>query len=118
MLVLDNRRAIVMGDAGNGVDADDLTITLDDDASTDLPDGATLESGTFRPANLSGADPFAAPAPVPNGNVALSTFNNADPDGKWRLFISDDFAGAGTTGTLSNGWKLEITAKVKKEKKD
>lgn len=116
MLTLGNRRALVMADAGNGTDVADLTITLDDQATDDLPDGAVLTSGTFRPANLTGADPFAAPAPVPNGNVNLSSFKGLKPDGEWRLFVHDD--ANGSTGVIDNGWELEITAKVKEDKKD
>jgi hypothetical protein len=37
MLVHGNRRAIVMGDAGGGADAENLTITLDDQAAQELP---------------------------------------------------------------------------------
>jgi hypothetical protein len=116
MLALGNKRALVMADAGNGVDVDNLTITLDDQADQDLPDGDQLESGTFRPANFAGNDPFAAPAPLPNGNVDLSTFKGLDPDGEWELFVHDD--ANGNTGSIDNGWELEITAKVKEDKKD
>jgi hypothetical protein len=114
MLAQGNRRAIVMGDAGGGDDAVNVTVTLDDQATDELPDGDALSSGTYRPANLGGVDPFPAPAPAPNANSALSTFNNARPDGQWRLFVHDDFNGF--TGEFAGGWKLEITAKVKKKK--
>jgi hypothetical protein len=118
MLVHENRSALVMADPGNGTDVSDLTITLDDEAGTDLPDGAVLTSGAFRPGNQTGADDFPAPAPVPNGNVALSTFDGANPDGQWQLFIHDD-AGF-DTGRITGGWELAITAKAKtaKEKAD
>lgn len=115
MLVHGGRSAVVMADAGNSTDVSGLTIVLDDEAVADLPDGVALTSGTFRPGNQSGADDFAAPAPVANGNVALSTFDGANADGEWRLFIHDD--AAGNTGQVSGGWKLEITAKVKLDKK-
>jgi hypothetical protein len=116
MLALGNRRALVLGDAGDATDATNINLTLDDDASQDLPDGDPLVGGAFRPANLFGADPFPAPAPALNGDVALSTFNGADPDGEWRLFVHDD-ANA-DTGSITGGWKLEITAKVKEDKQD
>lgn len=116
MLALGNRRAVVLSDAGNATDATNINLTLDDDASQDLPDGDPLVGGTFRPANLTGADPFPAPAPALNGDVALSTFNGENPDGEWRLFVHDD-ANA-DTGSITGGWKLEITAKVKDDKQD
>jgi hypothetical protein len=123
MLALGNRRATVMSDVGFNIDVDGLHLTLDDQAGVNLPDDGPLASGTFRPTNEEGTgedsaadDPFSAPAPVPNGNTALSTFNGAKPDGEWRLFIQDDYAN--DDGELANGWKLEITAKVKDKKKD
>jgi hypothetical protein len=114
MLVHGNRRALVMADPGNGTDVSDLTITLDDEAGADLPDGAVLTSGVFRPGNQTGSDDFPAPAPVPNGNVALATFDGTDPDGQWQLFIHDD--AAFETGRLTGGWELAITAKAKIDK--
>lgn len=116
MLVHDGASALVMGDPGNGTDVTDLTITLDDEATADLPNGAVLTSGTFRPGNQTGADPFSAPAPAPTGNTALTIFDGGDPDGAWQLYINDD--ANGNTGVVSGGWELELTAKVKQEKKD
>jgi hypothetical protein len=115
MLALGNRRAIVMGDAGGSFDAVNLNMTLDDQTTDGLPDENALSSGSYRPANLVGLDPFPAPAPAPNANHSLATFNNAKPDGEWRLFVHDDTNGS--TGEFANGWKLEITAKVKNDKK-
>jgi hypothetical protein len=108
--------AFVMGDPGNGTDVADLTITLDDEATTELPDGAVLTNGTFRPGNQTGADPFPAPAPIPTSNTALAIFDGLAPEGAWQLFINDD--AAGNTGSVSGGWELEITAKVQNEKKN
>jgi hypothetical protein len=120
MLVLGGRQATVLSDVGGGTDAVGLTLTLDDEAGTDLPDATALSSGTFRPANFVGSmetgDLFAAPAPSQNGNAALSTFNNAKPDGTWQLFVHDDANAA--VGNFAGGWTLEITAKVKEAKKD
>jgi hypothetical protein len=116
MLALGNRRSLLMADTGNATDVSGLTITLDDQASQDLQSGVELESGTFRPANLAGPDNFPAPAPVPNGNENLAAFNGLNPDGEWQLFINDDANAA--TGSIDNGWELEITAKVKEDKKD
>jgi hypothetical protein len=115
MLALGGRQATVLSDVGGSTDAVGLTLTLDDEAGTELPDASALSSGTFRPANFVGfmetGDVFAAPAPAQNGNVALSTFNNARPDGTWQLFVHDDFSL--DTGNIVGGWTLEITAKVK-----
>lgn len=115
LLVKGDQQALVMADAGSLVNVSGLTITLDDEAAEELQNGATLQSGTFRPANLSGGDAFPAPAPALNDNVALSTFDGLDPHGEWRLFVVDDVNG--DTGSIENGWSVEITAKVK-EKQD
>lgn len=113
----DGRRAIVMSDVGGGASVGGLTLALDDEAAASLPPNETLTSGTFRPANLesSRADAFPAPAPDLTQNVALSTFNGANPNGQWRLFVVDALSfGA---GEISEGWELEITARVKKNGK-
>jgi hypothetical protein len=116
MLALGNRRATVMSDAGGVNDLNGVTLTLDDQAAADLPNSDAIASGSFRPFNHVGNDPFPAPAPALNDNVALSSFNGLNPDGKWQLFVVDD--ANNNTGTISGGWELEITAKVKNEKKD
>jgi hypothetical protein len=122
MLVLGNRQATVMSDVGGGTDASNLTLTLDDQATTALPDTTALSSGAFQPANFIGqgevGDVFPAAAPAQNGAVALSTFNGANPGGQWQLFVNDDFNAS--SGSLAGGWSLQITAKVKeaREKKD
>jgi hypothetical protein len=122
MLALGNRRVTVMSDVGGNTDANALHITLDDQAAPGLPGAFALEAGTFRPSNRQGTgeadpadDPFSVPAPAPTTNFALSTFKNAKPDGPWRLFVHDD--SVFDTSELASGWKLEITAKVKKKKK-
>jgi hypothetical protein len=42
--------------------------------------------------------------------TALSTFDNLDPNGAWRLFIGDDTLAV--DGAISGGWELTITAEV------
>lgn len=116
MLIHNDASAFVMGDPGNGTDVTNLTVTLDDEANAELPDGAVLTSGAFRPGNQTGADPFPAPAPAPTANTALAVFDGLAPEGVWQLYINDD--AVGNSGSLSGGWELEITAKVKQEKKE
>ncbi len=121
MLVQGNRQATVMSDVGGNTDANNLTLTLDDQAAAPLPISSALSSGTFQPTNDIGfgevGDTFPAAAPLQNGGVALSAFNGANPDGQWQLFVNDDFNA--DSGSFAGGWSLQITAKVKeaKEKK-
>jgi len=108
----DNRQALVMSDVGQDSTDADIDLTLDDEAAAALPPpDEYLASGTFRPTNNVGfnADTFAAPAPAPNGNVALSGFDGADPNGTWQLWVMDN--GGGDYGDLES-WSLQITAEV------
>jgi hypothetical protein len=106
------RRALVMSDVGRIISVTNVDLTLDDEAAAPLP-GIDLASGTFRPTDLSSAgqppDTFDAPAPAPDGSVALSTFDGANPNGTWQLWVMDD--ASGDTGDL-RGWALRITAEV------
>jgi hypothetical protein len=99
-----------MSDVGRNADVAAIDLTLDDEAVAEMPDGQ-LNSGIFRPTNLDGSsDTFVAPAPAPDGNVALSVFDGADPNGTWRLWVmANEFA---LSGTFGGGWALRITAEV------
>ena len=106
------RQALLMSDVGSTTQVANINLTLDDEADSSLP-VSRLNSGDFRPTDLDQAgadlDTFDAPAPAPDGSVALSTFDGADPNGTWRLFVMDDVSGdAGAIG----GWALRITADV------
>jgi hypothetical protein len=113
------RRALVMSDVGNVGQGQedavvDLDLILDDEAGTPLPVSEQLSSGTFQPTNHlaagdTKADAFTAPAPAPDGSVALSTFDGADPNGTWQVWMMDDVGG--DKGTIAS-WALQITAEV------
>jgi hypothetical protein len=106
----DGRRALVMSDAADIAQATDVDLTLDDEAARPLP-LHELTSGTFRPTDFNTADNlFPAPAPTPNGTVALSAFDGTGPNGTWRLWVRDDTGG--DFGDIGGGWALEITAEV------
>jgi hypothetical protein len=115
----DGRRALVMSDVGGAsLGQEDAVVnidfTLDDEAAAPLPVSQRLSSGTFQPVNHPGpadtaADAFATPAPTPDGSVALSTFDGADPNGAWQVWVMDDVGG--DEGTIAS-WALQITAEV------
>jgi hypothetical protein len=98
--------AIIMSDVGGSSDVTGVNLTLKDAAATSLPDSAILTTGTFKPTNIGGGDVFAAPAPAPAGGSALSVFNGTDPNGTWRLFVTDQFTPDG--GAFANGWCVNI----------
>lgn len=117
MLVHRSRQATILSDAASGAAVVNIELTLDDQASENLPSpGDPLTSGTYRPANLGGPDSFPSPAPAQDANDSLSTFNGDKPDGIWRLYASDDVSGV-DPGVIAGGWELKITAKVTKKKK-
>ena len=108
----DGHRAIVLSDVGDDFKVTNVDLTLDDEAAASVPN-FDIVSGTFRPTDnslpSSPLDPFDAPAPAPDGSVALSTFDGADPNGTWQLWVMDD-----TTGEVGSirAWALRITGEV------
>jgi subtilisin-like proprotein convertase family protein len=106
------QKVMLMSDAGGGSNVNNLTLTFDDAAPTAVPDGSPLVGGTFRPANYEGTstDTFPAPAPGPPWSTVLAAFNGTNPNGTWRLFVRDDFAGL--SGRISGGWRLTIQTSV------
>lgn len=105
--------ALVMSDVGDvdDVDGEDIDLILDDEAAAFMPGSAEhLRSGTFRPTNIDRfADRFDQPAPTPDSNVALSTFDGTDPNDVWQLWVMDN--GGGDSGDIRN-WSVQITAEV------
>ncbi len=114
------RKMIIMSDAGSSTLATNLTITLDDDAASALPDGTGIASGTFKPSNYGTVqDPFPAPAPVgpyltpqTGGTDTLtSAFTGAaggDPNGTWSLYVVDD--ANLDSGNINGGWEIALTS--------
>src|SRR5215213_2965256 len=98
----------VFSGRGNTIAAPGVTITLDDQAPSEVPD--QLVSGTFQPNGGGGRFPAPAPSPQQNSS-ALAVFNGTDPNGTWRLFVAD-FAipVPNSTGVIAGGWSLKITA--------
>jgi hypothetical protein len=111
------RQALVMSDVGDA-GAIGVDLNLDDEAASALSRRETLQSGTFQPTDFVSVvgDGFDAPAPTPNGAFALSTFDGADPNGTWQLWIMDN--SGQDVGEFAGGWSLEITAEVDVEMQD
>lgn len=104
--------AVIFSDVGFNSSANNLTVTLDDQAATQVPGGGPIQNGVYQPTNFQSGDVWSSPpAPantLPSG-AQLGVFNGTDPNGTWRLvFHNDDVAG--TAGTLVGGWSLEITS--------
>ena len=107
----------VASDLGQKDAVVNLDLTLDDEAGTPLPVAArrTSSAGYFSRPTPHGSRRHAGGRLQPprhlllDGSVALSTFDGADPNGTWQLWIMDDVGG--DEGTISS-WSLQITAEV------
>src|SRR6185369_5908501 len=105
----DNRKVMLMSDAGGGTAASGLRLQFSGSAATAIPDDGALSNGTFRPANYTDAtegDEAALPSPAPAGpySADLSALAGASPNGDWKLFVRDDTFPDG--GAIEGGWIL------------
>jgi hypothetical protein len=101
------QKALLMSDAGQDPDLNDVTITLDDFAAASLPEQDLILPGTYRPTDYPPQDVFDPPAPGGPYATNLSAFVGTDPNGTWSLFIMYDEGG--DNGVLAGGWSLQIT---------
>jgi subtilisin-like proprotein convertase family protein len=93
-------KALVMSDVC-GADADNVTLTLDDQAAAELPALAVCPTGSYRPRdNGVPQDTMEAPAPAGPHATTMAAFNGASPNGVWNLYVRDD----GTN--FDTGWLL------------
>jgi hypothetical protein len=100
----------VMSDVGTTLDVNNITLKLDDEASTKLPDSDQIVAGSFKPTNFEAGDLFPAPAPTQDNRSALSGFDGNNPLGTWNLFVQDD--AGGDCGAFAGGWSITIKAAV------
>ena len=101
-------RVMLMSDAGGSTPVSNVTLTLDDDVLSPLPDASPMASVSARPSDYEVGDVF--PAPAPGGPVSnqLSTMRGYDPNGLWQLYVADD--AVGDSGSIARGWCLNLTA--------
>ena len=101
---------LIVSRAGNSLPVNDVTYTIDDDASSMLPENGQIVSGTFQPSNYGPNDNLPSPAPqTAPYPTALSAFNGINPNGTWRLWIQD--TEGGHDATIDN-WELTILSCV------
>ncbi|HSU54984.1 MAG TPA: proprotein convertase P-domain-containing protein [Candidatus Dormibacteraeota bacterium] len=114
--------ALVVGPFGQdsilmaGAGAPPLThanVTFDDTASSTIPDGSGgIASGSYRPFDYIPGLSLPSPAPgVPSAGApypaVLATFNGANPNGTWSLYVDDHTSG--DTGSIAGGWSIALT---------
>lgn len=109
-----------VGSDGTPAGATNVNVKLDDSSGILLPAfPGIVPSGTFKPTNRCGPLPsFPSPGPLtsygnpgPGGGggtaTLASTFNGANANGVWSLFVRDEFLGE--SGQFAGGWSLEIS---------
>jgi subtilisin-like proprotein convertase family protein len=110
------QKFIIVSDTIRSGTVTNATYTLDDAASTLLPNSGPPASGTYRPSNVGAGDTFPASAPAApylspataGVETFASAFNGANPNGTWNLYVVDDF-GSADAGSISGGWSITIT---------
>jgi hypothetical protein len=103
---------------GDGSTIGGVNITLDDSASSSIPGGSPLTSGTYKPTSITGSTSLVFPAPAPtvnasnyaatDGTATLSSmFSGTAPNGTWALYAMDN-SGSGAA-TIGGGWCVNIS---------
>ncbi len=106
------RTAIIMSDAGGQpTSGQSASPTIDDEAPIAFPDGVQIVTTSYQPSNYEFGTDDNFPGVASSGNRLLSTFDGTNPNGQWRLFVSDDDARS-WVGSL-NGWQVQIKARVR-----
>lgn len=100
-------KTIVMAHAGGNYSVSGLTLTFDDAATAMLPSAGRFLSGTYLPTCYGTSPVFPSPAPGGSYVTNLATFQGADPNGAWSLYVADDKNK--NSGKIANGWKLTVT---------
>jgi hypothetical protein len=109
---------IPFASVGDGSAISGVNVTLDDSASSLIPGGSPLTTGTYKPTSITGSTSLVFPAPAPlvtAGNYAAtdgpatltSTFQNTAPNGTWALYAMDSL-GSGPA-TIGGGWCVNIS---------
>lgn len=102
-----NQRLTLMANAGGGIALNNVTVTFDDAAAANLPQGGPIVSGTYKPSTYGVVAPFPAPAPSGPHGTTLSVVNGTNPNGVWSLYLMDK--SPLDSGIVSNGWVLTLT---------
>jgi uncharacterized repeat protein (TIGR01451 family)/uncharacterized delta-60 repeat protein len=98
---------ILLANNGGGNTVTNVTLTLDSTASTPVPIGSQIVSGTNRPNPNLPVATFPAPAPPGPYATNLTAASGSNPNGAWSLYVMDDTPL--DVGMISNGWVLYLT---------
>jgi hypothetical protein len=114
---------VLMGDVGGVNSLSNQTITIEDVATTFMPDSTAITPGVnYRPTTCGGAEhdfaggapagPYSQPGCGPLFTTTLgSVFGNVTPNGTWTLYARDDNGvdPFGATNSIS-GWGIQLLA--------
>ncbi len=101
------QKLLMMSDAGGDSATGFIRLTFADNFTAALPDSTRILTGNYRPTNYGTGDTFPSPAPAVPYGANFKVFDGVNPNGQWRLFVTDDVVGAGS-GSIG-GWHLNIT---------
>lgn len=110
----EGQNIILFSTVGGGTTFENLTLTFDDDASSQIPAFGPVNSGKYQPTARTRVM-FPPPAPVPSPSTHLSIYKGTNPNGIWQLFVQDVFTN--DTGVIAGGWEITITTEDPKTKK-
>jgi uncharacterized repeat protein (TIGR01451 family) len=97
---------LLMGATGAGYGITNVTLTFDDEAGRKLPQAGPIVSGVFQPTSYDPGTLLPPPAPAPAYADQLSAFHGSNPNGPWRLFVTDN--SSGDAGSINDGWSLTL----------
>jgi len=84
-----------------------VTLTFDDEATSVVPSTESLITGSYKPAQYMPNVEFSEDAPEGPYVASLSVFGGFDPNGTWKLYVTDDTPG--DLGSIAGGWILSVT---------
>jgi hypothetical protein len=118
LLVKENGpKILLMSDAGGPNGISNNFITFDDEPASMPNNGSLLLNFRYRPTNYQDfeasdyryiPDNMPSPAPAEPYATSLSAFDGENPNGKYELYVTDDF-GNGMGGQIGS-WSMNITA--------
>jgi subtilisin-like proprotein convertase family protein len=103
------QKTLLMSDACQVGRAKDVTFTWDDDTPRAM-DVLNCAGGRYQPTDYDAGDTLPAPAPAGPYGTTLTTFDQTDPNGEWKLYAVDDDPFFGE-GFVVNRFQLDITTR-------
>jgi len=98
-------QAVVLFSGITTAEVNNVTLTFDKDALSNLPASNLLVSGTYLPTEYIDTD-LGPPAPMKPYPHQLSDFEGISPNGTWSLYIWD--WNSGDTGRVNLGWSVQF----------